>query len=76
MHTVVGVSVRYLLNTTLLQLLAQLVSYNWQVETLQMKAEWRSVSTICGVLCAMTFGKASMLWLCVDNWGTPLKVSN
>ena len=76
MHAVVGVSMRHLLNIISLQLLAQLVSYNWQVETLQMKAEWRSVSTICGVLCVMTFGKALMLLWCVDNWGTPLKVSN
>ena len=39
-----------------------------------MKAEWRSVCTMCGALCVMTTGEALMPLWCVDNWDTPLKV--
>ena len=41
-----------------------------------MKAEWRSASTMNGVLCVMTPGEVLMLLWCVDNWDTPLKVSS
>ena len=52
-----------------------MVSCGLLVVTFQMKAEWRSVLTICGVLCAMTLGGVLMLLWCVDNWDTLLKVS-
>ena len=35
-----------------------------------MKAEWRSVLTVCGVQSAMTFGELQMLLQPVDNWDT------
>ena len=39
-----------------------------------MKAEWKSVSTMCGVLCVEGPGEVLMLLWCVDSWDTPLKV--
>ena len=39
-----------------------------------MKAEWRSASTMFGVLYVMTPGGVMMLLWCADNWDTPLKV--
>ena len=39
-----------------------------------MKAEWRSVSTMSGVLCVMTHWELQMLLWCVDSWDTRLKV--
>ena len=41
-----------------------------------MKAEWRSASTMNGVLCVMTPGEVLMLLWCVDSWDTLLKVSS
>ena len=41
----------------------------------QMKAGWRSVLTICGVLCVMTSGGVLMHLWCVDNWDILVKVS-
>ena len=40
-----------------------------------MKAEWRSVLTICGVLCVITPGGVLMPLWCVDNWDILMKVS-
>jgi len=40
-----------------------------------MKAGWRSVLTICGVLCVITPGGVLMPPWCVDNWDTLMKVS-
>ena len=51
-----------------IQLLAQVVSCDWEEVTFQMKAEWRSASTTLGVLCVMTPGEVVMLQLCVDSW--------
>ena len=53
-----------------LQLHVQTVKYDWQEVTLPMKAEWRSASTTCGVLCVMTPGEVLMLLWCVDSWVT------
>ena len=39
-----------------------------------MRAEWRSASTISGVLCVMTPGEVLMLLWCVDNWDIQPKV--
>ena len=39
-----------------------------------MKAEWKSASTMSGVLCVMTPGEVLMLLWCVDSWAIPLKV--
>ena len=56
------------------QLLAQLVNCDWWEVTFQMKAEQKSVLTMCGALCVMTTGAVLMLLWCVDNQDTPLKV--
>jgi len=52
-----------------------MVNCDWQVVTLQMKAEWRSVSTMCGVLCVLTPGEYLMLLWYAGSWATPHKVS-
>ena len=39
-----------------------------------MRAEQRSVLTMCGVLCVMTPGEELMPQWCVDNWDILLKV--
>ena len=57
------------------QLLAQLVSYDWQEVTFQMRAEWRSASTISGVLYVTIPGGTMMPLLCADNWTTYPMVS-
>ena len=57
------------------QLCVQLVNYDWQGETLQMKAEWRYAWTIGGVLCVMITGETLRLLWCVDNWAPTLKVA-
>ena len=41
-----------------------------------MKAEWRYVLTLHGVLCVMIIGTILMLLSCVESWDTLLKVSN
>ena len=41
-----------------------------------MKAEWRYVLTLHGVLCVMIIGTTQMLLCCVESWDTPLKVTN
>ena len=41
-----------------------------------MKAEWRYVLTLHGVLCVMIIGTTQMLLWCVESWDTPLKVTN
>ena len=56
------------------QLLVQLVSCVWQEVTFQMRAEWRSVLTMCGAQCVMTPGKELMLQWCVNNSDFLLKV--
>ena len=50
-----------------MQLHVQLVSYDWQEVTYQLKAEWRSVCTMFGAQCVMIPGTAQMLLLCVDS---------
>jgi len=50
-----------------MQLHVQMIKYDWQEATLQMKAGWKSAWTTCGVLCVMTPGEVLMLLLCVDN---------
>ena len=56
------------------QLPVQLVSYDWQEEIFKMKAEWRSVSTMSGVLCVVKTGGVLMLLLYVSNLDIPLMV--
>ena len=43
------------------QLLAQMGNCDWQEVTFQMKAEWKSALTMCGVLCVMTPGEKQKL---------------
>jgi len=52
-----------------------MVSYGLLEVTLQMRAEWRSVWTLCGVLCVITLGGVLMPLWCVDNWDILVKVS-
>ena len=52
-----------------------MVNCDWQVVTLEMKAEWRSVLTMCGVLCVLTTGETLMLLSYVGSWATLHKVS-
>jgi len=40
-----------------------------------MKAELRSASTMCGVLCVRTHGESLMLLWYAGSWATPHKVS-
>jgi len=47
-----------------------MVNYDWQVVTLQMKAEWRSVLTMYGVLCVLIPGETLMLLWYVGSWDT------
>ena len=49
------------------QLLAQMVNCGWWVVGFPMKAGWRSVSTVSGVLCVMTTGTVMMPLWCVDS---------
>ena len=51
-----------------------MVNYGWQEVTLQMRAEWRSALTMCGVLCVVTPGEGQLPPWYVDNWDTSLKV--
>ena len=51
----------------LLQLHAKLVKYDWLEAMFPMRAEWRSVWTMCGGLCVMTPGAVLMPLLCVDS---------
>ena len=44
-----------------------MVSYDFLEVTFQMKAEWRSASTICGALCVATLGEKLMPLWCVEN---------
>ena len=53
--------------TSCTQLLAQMVSYDWQEVTFQMRAEWRSASTISGVLYVTIPGDTMMPRWCADN---------
>ena len=41
--------------------------FGWSVDSLLMKAEWRSVSMVYGGQCVTLVGAAVMLELCVDN---------
>ena len=52
----------------------QVVSCDWQEVTFQMKEEWKSAWTTCGVLCVMIPGEIQMQLWCVNNWDIPLKV--
>ena len=52
-----------------------MVNCDWQVVTLQMKAEWRSVLTMYGVLCVLIPGGTLMLLWYVGSWATLHKVS-
>ena len=52
-----------------------MVNCDWQVVTLQMKAEWRSVLTMYGVLCVLIPGETLMLLWYVGSWDTLHKVS-
>ena len=54
-------NVRYLPAFYCKQLHVHMVNCDWLEETFQTKAEWRSVSTICGVLCVMAPGEVLML---------------
>ena len=57
-----------------IQPLVHLVSCDWQEVIYKMKAEWRSVWTMNGVLCVMAPGEKLMLLWCVSSWDTTLKV--
>ena len=41
-----------------------------------MRAEWRSVWTMCGALFVMMAGAVLMQQWCADSWDTPLKVKH
>ena len=55
------------LNLYCKQLRVHLVNCDCLEETFQMKAEWRSASTICGVLCVTIPGDTMMPLWCVDS---------
>ena len=46
--------------------------FDWLVDGLLMKAEWRSASVECGEQCVTLAGVAVMPELCADNWGSLL----